>query len=160
MMDIFYRVTETSNVPILDVEERFGMTGYIDYIEVKDMPYDIMRGIDMSKRPFLAVKYQVRHKYGKVKTYVSTIFQRYSDYENKLTHGTAYSNFCLFPDALVNVERDSISVCKLCKGESIYAIDACNNEVRIWLDSSREQVKRILTSFFYKDLAMSILEFI
>lgn len=151
VMDRFYRLTDTQHVPFLDVNTQMGHTGYIDYIQAEDMPYDIMRGEDISRRPFLAVKYHGKND----NTYVSVIFQRYSDMPGKIVHGTAYNNYTIFPEVIVKEERDSDTVRKLARGESVV-----RGGHQVWCKESRSKLKACLEEVVYKDLAVSILQFI
>lgn len=67
-------------IPVLDIGERVGGTGYIDFLNHDDMSSPIMRGEDMYGRPFVAFRLRVKRdlKSGTA-TYniVETLFQRY-----------------------------------------------------------------------------------
>ena len=62
-----------ANIPLLDIGEAEGHTGYIDFIEPNMMSAGIMKGIDRYQRPFISIRF-IQH--GKVQ--VVNVFQRYS----------------------------------------------------------------------------------
>ena len=74
-------------LPILDFKPSFlGFTDYLDNILENDLKFPIMRGIDCYQRNFIVVKYQildpiqVNNTLFKInKTYLLTVFQRYTD---------------------------------------------------------------------------------
>lgn len=45
------------NLPILNLEDRKGPTGYIDFVKPQDMSAPLMRGVDKLDRPFIALRY-------------------------------------------------------------------------------------------------------
>ena len=86
--------SDYKNIPVLDIGERRGHTDYIDFIIESDMQYPVMKGVDIHRRPFLALKLQKDN--GKKKSdFVITIFQRYTDNNNTWCYGTCYE-FGLF----------------------------------------------------------------
>jgi hypothetical protein len=62
------------NFPVLDIGERIGPTGYIDFIPLKEITHPVMIGNDFFKRKFIIIKAIVYKK-----ICVQTFFQRYSD---------------------------------------------------------------------------------
>jgi hypothetical protein len=84
------------NCKILDIRERFGNTGYIDFIKQSEVTENIMKGIDDNERPFIVFKAEfvyntnntntntnTNNKNTKIiKKTFTTFFQRYTD--NKL----------------------------------------------------------------------------
>jgi hypothetical protein len=81
------------NIPIIDIGKKCGHTDYIDFIVESDMKYPVMKGVDICRRPFLALKLQKDN--GKKSNFVITIFQRYTDNNNTWCYGTCYE-FGLF----------------------------------------------------------------
>ena len=69
------------NYPILDIGNREGHTGYIDFINDDEVIYPVMKGKDNDNRPFIIVKVIISNK-----VYVQTFFQRYYD-DNDLWMG-------------------------------------------------------------------------
>lgn len=67
------------SLPVLDLGETDGRTGYIDFIEEGDMSHPIMKGADRHGRPFIAFRLQYTTRRGKTHTGVETIFRRYTD---------------------------------------------------------------------------------
>lgn len=68
----------TKHSPILNVSERVGYTGYIDYIRFEELSSPIMHGIDCCKRKFIVFKFQIDDD---PNIYMQTLFQRYTNNE-------------------------------------------------------------------------------
>jgi hypothetical protein len=66
----------TDNTPIIDLGNRVGSTGYVDFINFKEVNNPIVHGIDVYKRKFIVFKFQVDDD---PKIYMQTLFQRYTD---------------------------------------------------------------------------------
>ena len=67
-------ISESEKHPILDLKNRTGDTGYIDFITIAEVTSSIMRGIDRYKRKFIVLKLILG---GNI--VLQTIFQRYSN---------------------------------------------------------------------------------
>ena len=93
-MEMWY-TTQSNTVPILDIGDRIGMTGYIDFIRPSEVSFPIMKGIDNSNRPFVTLKANVYFDDGSIVKTFSTFFQRYSD-NNHLWHCTGHYGKLLF----------------------------------------------------------------
>jgi len=54
-----------NTIPVLNIGDRQGFTGYIDFISSSDFPENqyIMKGVDINGRPFLTLKLNVNGKY-------------------------------------------------------------------------------------------------
>lgn len=63
-------------LPNLDLQNRTGNTGLIDFLEPKDLSHPIMKGLDNLKRPFIAIK--IFDPFVN-RQYVVSYFQRYID---------------------------------------------------------------------------------
>lgn len=63
-----------NQLPVLDIGNREGSTGYIDFLRPADLTAPIMRGTDRYGRPFISMKLHERATGGEA---VITIFQRY-----------------------------------------------------------------------------------
>lgn len=77
------------NYPILDVGEKEGSTGYIDYINFNDLSAPIMKGYDKYNRPFFVIRALLTNSDGSTFKTIETFFQRYSDHKN-LWHGCGH----------------------------------------------------------------------
>ena len=69
-------------LPVLDLGQRMGHTGYLDFLTPKDLSAPIMRGIDSLGRPFIAICYRTRERVS-----VECLFQRYTDDPKTWTAG-------------------------------------------------------------------------
>jgi len=67
------------NYNILDIGDRMGDTGYIDFISPNEVIYPVMSGIDCFKRPFIVVKV-----YRNDIPCIQTFFKRYVDDNSSL----------------------------------------------------------------------------
>ena len=89
-------------LPILNLENRMGLTDYIDFLVPEDMSHSIMKGIDAYRRPFVAFKVRaVRASEGPSGStgsslHVCTFFQRYSDDTESWAYGCTFGNFGTF----------------------------------------------------------------
>lgn len=90
---------DIDELPILDLGQKNGATGYIDFIQASDLSHSVMRGIDMNNRPFVSIKFHVRPNPNSsdinvqnTKHYeaVGTFFQRYADNAELWAYGTLY----------------------------------------------------------------------
>ncbi len=133
-----------TDIPILDLGQRVGWTGYIDFIQSADMTHPIMKGVDHYMRPFLAIKVNCNYpskgkdeendessdeeKEKKVRKcqFVYTIFQRYTD-TTSCTTGTCYPSGLLFGDCgmitEVQMRAYGCRINKLLSGEQVRAYD-------------------------------------
>jgi hypothetical protein len=68
------------NCPILNIENRKGHTGYIDFIQEKELGLNpVMKGMDCIQRPFIIIKAELILSNGDTIPTISTFFQRYND---------------------------------------------------------------------------------
>ena len=79
-------------LPILDLQNRMGSTGYLDFVRVEDMSHSIMKGTDAYGRPFVSLKIKEATEGETEHKCVGTFFQRYSDDEKSWAYGTCYSS--------------------------------------------------------------------
>jgi len=79
------------NLPVLDIGDRVGFTGYIDFIKPKDMVAPMMTGRDIHGRRFIAVCVDIYGKDNKeyLGSGVGTFFERYSDSDTAIAFGTS-----------------------------------------------------------------------
>ena len=81
---------------ILDLQDRKGITGYIDFINPTELnDYNVMSGFDYANRRFFVIKAEIEYSdKTKIKTF-TTFFQRYSD-NNLLWHTSGHYGKLLF----------------------------------------------------------------
>jgi len=66
--------------PILNIGDRKGHTGYIDFIQEKELGLNsVMKGMDCIQRPFIIIKAELILSNGDTIPTISTFFQRYND---------------------------------------------------------------------------------
>ena len=64
---------------ILDLKGRMGITHYIDFLTIKEVSKNLMKGIDKFNRKFITIKVGIiDSKTGKIKKKQQVFFQRYS----------------------------------------------------------------------------------
>lgn len=116
------------NLPVLDIGDRIGLTGYIDFIRNDDMQYPVMKGRDRFNRPFIAIKVAKRLKTtpDELPTFsVGTFFQRYSDNKRDWAYGTCYDFNTIYWDSRVreyDFEKLELRLKRLFDGESVDSI--------------------------------------
>lgn len=75
--------------PILKWKQKFeSSTGYINNIEVNDVPDNIMIGLDYFKRAFICIKVKVNNN-----SFIITIFQRYTSNKSSWVSSSNNYNF-------------------------------------------------------------------
>ena len=129
-----------NNLPILDIGDRHGSTGYIDFIRAEEMKNPVMRGVDSCKRPFIAIRVRCVYEgkdsddVGTDDLVVGTFFQRYTDDNHSWAYGTCYRTNMIYWDSRVRLEDMSdieARLKKLIVGESIRDVDFfCKNNTR------------------------------
>lgn len=77
------------NYPILDIGDRYGTTGYLDFITFNDLSAPVMKGYDHFKRPFFVISAIITKSDGSTIKTIETFFQRYDDFKN-LWHGCGH----------------------------------------------------------------------
>ena len=79
-MDVINEImNDSTDFDILDVQDRTGVTGYIDFIDMKEITAPVMKGTDIFSRPFFTVCAEIQYcDKSKVPTF-TTFFQRYTD---------------------------------------------------------------------------------
>jgi hypothetical protein len=72
---------ESYKFPYLDLKDRVGYTGYIDFIKEEELlDNNVMQGIDYYNRPFIVIKFKVYFENMlSTRNYFQTFFQRYSN---------------------------------------------------------------------------------
>ena len=106
-----------NNLPILDIGDKRGWTGYIDFIKAEDMEYPIMIGQDCHYRPFIAIKYKSNDVF-----MVGTFFQRYTDDSKSWAFGTCYLCHGIYHDSRIRLDDYALleqRLKKLLSGEEL-----------------------------------------
>jgi hypothetical protein len=132
-------------LPVLDLKDEIGSTGYIDFIRIPDDNADnkrivatepVMRGYDKFKREFVTFRYNLYDdETDKCWQEVGTLFQRYSDNKYDWAYGTWYGH-ALYDRSRISL-YDFISLSKRLKllvaGETLNSIfGSINDEERIY----------------------------
>ena len=91
------------SLPILDIGKRIGYTDYIDFIKIDDMKYSIMKGVDVYRRLFLAIKVKITGTDLKYHYEVGTFFQRFTDNKSEWAYGTCYNLNTLYNDSRIRI---------------------------------------------------------
>ena len=99
LIDALGETDKIITIPIYDIGERIGWTGYIDFIYREDMKYPVMRGLDSYGRSFLTLSYNLYYEDGKfMSNKVESFFQRYIDDSGVWTSGNtgqpSYLSLC------------------------------------------------------------------
>ena len=76
-----------NQLPVLDIGNHTGATGYIDFLEPNDLRESVMRGTDAAGRPFISLKM----RFNASEPFVITFFQRYRT-GGRWTWGTSAPN--------------------------------------------------------------------
>ncbi len=87
-MDRIIKETKSSESRVLDISDRFSLTGFIDFIKEEDFgtSENTLIGVDHHGRKFLSVLVYSEFPH------VGTIFQRYAN-SNSIAYGTCYNPF-------------------------------------------------------------------
>ena len=115
--------------PILDIGQKAGSTGYIDFINSNEFIESLRKGIDKTDRKFISFRANIEYSNGQNVETFTTLFQRYSDDEylwmgaGKQTHLFAtYGGiniyqlqllYKLLTERTVMVTEDMINNCRL-----------------------------------------------
>jgi hypothetical protein len=121
-------------LPKLNLGEKNGKTGYIDFITSTDMSHPIMQGYDSAGRKFVSIKVNtVDTENGDKGPVVGTFFERYSDNSLSLlsskrewAFGTCYSLNIIHNDSRVRdyqYENLELRLKSLVDGKTLYDID-------------------------------------
>ncbi len=105
--DLFGNIRRFERLPVLEIEDNVGSTGYLDFIKPKHMTDSLMKGVDTLGRRFFTIK--VNDPDSKRQT-CQTFFERYSNSDD-LTWVSAGNNREAIPFYSSWVD-DSGAVCK------------------------------------------------
>jgi hypothetical protein len=99
--DAFHRL------PILDIGNRMGSTGYLDFITPQNMTSPVMRGKDVAGRPFICLKMRSSRPEDSGQEFVVTFFRRY-DSDGLWTWGSTHNRGGMFGNVIRNEDRKAI----------------------------------------------------
>ena len=74
------------NYEVLDLSDRQGHTGYIDFIRINEVTSPVMRGMDMFGRPFITVLADIKYVDDTTVSTFTTFFKRYTDAASCVWH--------------------------------------------------------------------------
>jgi hypothetical protein len=107
-------------IPVLNLDGKYGYTGYIDFITADVMVAPIMKGYDSLGRRFISIKTNTEvvgedeeemgveqldsMKKGYKKQMVGTFFERYPNDNKTWAYGTCYMQGILYTDSRVRLD--------------------------------------------------------
>jgi hypothetical protein len=182
-MEEILKETDTLNVPILNIADMVGDTGYIDFIKASDMNNPVMKGIDTFGRQFLSIKVEYQKKCVDKETektiikkgeLVSTFFQRYSGCESTVCYGTYYQYSNIFYESYISLKNINIVISrikKLLHGEIIKNINydnsltqdelICGNgKLLMYIPNIRNKIQTVVSNEIYNDISSIIMSYI
>ena len=90
----FHESPEFQKLRVIDIGNRTSETEYIDFLEWDDLRSPVMRGVDCHSRPFITFRLglQIVKEDGseKMRYFVQTFFQRYSNYPENWVGGSTH----------------------------------------------------------------------
>jgi len=115
--------------PNLDIGDRVGITGYIDFIDTSEFEESFNKGIDKYERKFVSFRANIEYEDGTTKETFTTLFQRYSKTEN-LWMGAGRNTHLFDTDGGTNLQQLQL-VLKLLKEGSVDIIGEMADECRL-----------------------------
>ena len=105
MQRIIHQILQLlDNFDTLDIDERQGLTGYIDFIDINEIISPVMKGIDMFDRCFITLCAEVEYNNETVQTF-TTFFKRYTD-SDIIWHACGkYNNQLMVSDGGMNMQQ-------------------------------------------------------
>ena len=80
----------SSENEILNIHNRVGITGYIDFININEVNSPVMQGVDCMGRPFITVCAEIKYTDGTIIPTFTTFFKRYSDISSTTWHACGF----------------------------------------------------------------------
>ena len=102
-------ILSTPDIQVLNIYDRVGCMGYIDFIQINEVSAPLMRGIDQFNRPFFTLCADIIYEDGSIIPTFTTIFQRYSD--SNLWHAAGHYRKLLNTEGGMNIQQ--IGLCRL-----------------------------------------------
>ncbi len=138
VMPSFLPIIDADNVPILDLGDRRGATGYIDFLRAEEMTHPIMRGVDVYHRPFVAIKAQTKGEC-RFREVVGVFFQRYTNDSSEWAYGTCYPLNMIYHSSRVreeHMEGLAIRLNTLFEGGEIRNVDFGLSHNEDWINGN------------------------
>lgn len=117
--------------PILDIGNRVGGTGYIDFIDNDEFSEPVNKGKDIHGRLFISFRTMIEYKDGNKKETFMTLFQRYTGYK-RLWVGAGKRRDKILMDTTGGADLDQLKlIYKLLHEKSVDIIDDMASKCRI-----------------------------
>ena len=120
--------------PTLDVGQRVGHTGYIDFINKNELTGSYVKGIDKHGRKFVSFVATIEYKDGEKKNTFTTLFQRYTGDES-VWMGASCGQQLFYTNGGANIEQLKL-VHNLLSKKSVDIIEDMDENCRL-LESSK-----------------------
>jgi hypothetical protein len=104
-------------LPTLNLEDRIGITDYIDFINWDEVIYPAMSGIDYYNRSFVVIKFIIINKEKEPEKLMQTFFQRYSYNNSWMGCGHATPNLIWTDGGIKEAQFEFLN--KILNGETL-----------------------------------------
>ena len=94
----------STDIPELNLGERVGDTGYIDFIKINEISSPLMRGVDIYNRTFFTICADIIYTDEMRVPTFTTIFKRYSD-ESCLWHAAGFYRKIMNTEGGMNIPQ-------------------------------------------------------
>ena len=146
----------------LNLNNRTGITGYIDFIDIKEITSPVMRGTDTFHRPFITVCAEIEYADGITVPTFTTFFKRYTENSSLLWHACGFYHKLMETSGGMNIPQ-FVCLRDLLKNGVVVFEDGRDDEsienIRL-VNYSKTEEGKIVSSYWYKrplkiSLAMS-----
>jgi len=134
--------------PILDIGDREGVTGYIDFIDTSEFVEPFNKGIDKYERKFISLRANIEYEDGTTKETFTTLFQRYAGRENLWMGAGTRATHLFATDGGTNLHQVKL-VLKLLQEGSVDISGEMDVECRLtrfkfsWYEVDNNKPKRV-----------------
>jgi hypothetical protein len=134
--------------PILDISDRVGITGYIDFIDTSEFVEPFNKGIDKYERKFVSFRANIEYEDGTTIETFTTLFQRYSGRENLWMGAGRRETYLFATDGGTNLQQLQL-VLKLLQEGSVDITGEMVDECRLprskilWRPVDNNKPKRV-----------------
>jgi hypothetical protein len=134
--------------PILDIGDRVGITGYIDFIDTSEFTEPFNKGIDKYERKFVSFRANIEYEDGTTIETFTTLFQRYSERENLWMGAGRRETYLFATDGGTNLQQLQL-VLKLLQEGSVDITGEMVDECRLprskilWRPVDKNKPKRV-----------------
>ena len=137
----------------LDIGERMGFTGYIDFIDINEIVSPVMHGTDVLGRPFFTVHADLRYMDGTTVPTFTTFFKRYPEQSSMLWQACGSYRNLLVTDGGMNLPQMTF-VRDLLKNGTVVFEDGRDDEsiqrIRLITYDKSPDTGRFRFSYVYK----------